>query len=342
MPKRFACVAKQHVEWQDYQDVPLQGAQVRVVTEYAAAKHGTEMGLYKGYIQARGVFDSEFQLFREPKEPRPAYPVGVGNMIVGPVLEVGPLVRELEVGNMVCTYGDFAETCTTKEGHCWKMPEGMSWKSAVCLDPAAFAMGAVRDGHVRVGDAVAVFGLGAIGLMVVQIAKLGGASPMIVVDPIGRRRQVAMDLGADLTLDPVTADVGLELKIATDRRGVDVAIEYSGTAAAMQAALRGVAYGGTVVAGASPPPYGAGLNLGQEAHVNIPRIVFSRACSQPDREYPRWDEGRIFSTCWRLLSERSITGQPIVQPVVPFGSLLSEYPKIATHPDDYIKLGVVV
>lgn len=342
VPKRLVCVAKERLEWQEYQDEPLQGAQVRIRTEYAAAKHGTEMALYKGYAQARGVFDREYMLFRQPEEPRPAYPVGVGNMVVGPVVQIGLMVRELEVGDMVCAYGGFAETRTVEEVRCWKVPKGMSWKSAVCLDPADFAMGAVRDGHVRVGDAVAVFGLGAIGLMVVQIARVAGAYPVIAIDPITRRREIAASLGADLALDPTAVDVGLELKIATGRRGVDVAIEYSGSPAAMQAALRGVAYGGTVVMGASPPPYGAGLNLGNEAHHNIPKIVFSRACSQPDREYPRWDEQRIFCTCWRLLSEGRITVEPIVQPVVPFDALLSEYPKIATHPDEYIKLGAAV
>ena len=342
MPKRLVCVGEERLEWQEYEDKPLQGAQVRIRTAYAAAKHGTEMAGYKGYAQRRGVYDREYMLFRQPQETEERRPSGVGNMVVGPIVEVGPAVRELRVGDMVCVYGSFAETRTVDESLCWKLPKGMSWKSAVCLDPADFAMGAVRDGHVRVGDAVAVFGLGAIGLMVVQIARLSGAYPVIAVDPINRRREIAADLGADLTLDPSSVDAGLEIKIATARRGVDVAIDYSGSAAAMQAALRGVAYGGTVVAGASPPPYPAGLDFGMEAHINIPTIVFSRACSQPDREHPRWDEQRIFHTCWRLLCEGHLTGEPIVQPVVPFDALLSEYPKIATQPADYIKLGAEV
>ncbi|MBC7238357.1 MAG: zinc-binding alcohol dehydrogenase, partial [Chloroflexi bacterium] len=192
---------------------------------------------------------------------------------------------------------------------------GMSWKWAVCLDPAEFALGAVRDGRVRVGDAVAVFGLGAIGLMAIQIALVAGAHPVIAVDPIASRREIATALGADLVLDPTRVDVGLELKAATDKRGVDVAIEYSGALTAMQAALRGVAYGGNVVMGAFPPPYGAGLDLGAEAHLNIPNLIFSRACSQPDREHPRWNEQRLFDTCWRLLSEGRITGEPVVRPI---------------------------
>ncbi len=346
VPKKLVCVAKDQLAWQTYEDGPLRGDQVRVRTEFAAAKHGTELAMVRGYAQARGAWDRELLLFRRPEEEeeaRPAYPVGVGNMAVGPVVEVGPDVRELAVGDRVCVYGGFAETHTVAASRCWKMTDaGPSPASAVCLDPAEFALGAIRDGHVRVGDVVAVFGLGAIGLMAVQFARLAGAYPIIGVDPIASRREVAADLGATLTLDPAAVDAGLEIKLATDRRGADVVIEYSGAAAAMQAALRGVAYGGTVVMGAFPPPYGAGLDLGAEAHLNIPKIVFSRACSQPDRDHPRWNESRLFAVCWRLLTEGRLTGDPVVQPVVSFDDLAEEYLNIASQPDTYLKLGARV
>jgi len=210
----------------------------------------------------------------------------------------------------------------------------------VCLDPADFALGAIRDGHVRVGDAVAIFGMGAIGLMAVQIARLAGASLVIASEPLPNRRRLAERLGADLVLDPTACDVGLEIKKATHKRGVDVAIEYSGCHRALQSALRAVAYGGTVVAGAFPPPYEAGLDLGAEAHLNIPNLVFSRSCSQPNRDHPRWDEARILGECLRLLITGRISGEEIVTPVVKFDDVLAEYPRIAAEPDTYIKLGV--
>jgi threonine dehydrogenase-like Zn-dependent dehydrogenase len=339
MAKRLVCVAAETLEWRTFTPEPVGPQQVRIRAQFAAAKHGTEMALYKGYAMPRGLFDPEYQLFRPAPPDAARYPVGVGNMVVGAVEEVGGEVSGLAPGDRVCAYSGFADVVVTAAERCWKMPPDMDWRSAVCLDPAEFAFGAVRDGHVRIGDAVAVFGLGAIGLMVVQLARLAGAAVVVGIDPLAERRAIAERLGADLALDPTAVDAGLEIKRATAKRGVDVAIEYSGSAAAMQAALRGVAYGGTVVAGASPPPYPAGLDFGMEAHINIPTIVFSRACSQPDREHPRWDEQRIFHTCWRLLCEGRLTGEAIVTPVVAFDDLAEEYPQIAGHPDHYIKLG---
>ena len=241
-------------------------------------------------------------------------------------------------------YG-FADRMAMAE-HVWaersvrKLPDDMPWQAAVCLDPADFALGAVRDGHVRIGDAVAVFGMGAIGLMAVQLARLAGAHPVIAVEPIPLRRKVAAACGADLVLDPSDGDAGRAIKEATHKRGADVCIDYSGHHRALQAALRGVAYGATVVAGSWPGAYPAGLDLGAEAHFNRPRIVFSRACSEPNPDHPNWDEKRLFEVAWRLLCEGRLECEAVVQPLVEFDDLLEEYPRIASHPEDSVKLGV--
>jgi len=312
---------------------------VRVRVEYAAAKHGTEMAIYKGYGTARGVYNPVTQVLEPLAPDRSPYPFRVGNMVVGRVIERGSEVTDLALGDRVCLYGGFAETVTAHAATCRRMPEDMPWQSAVCLDPADFALGAVRDGHVRLGDAVAIFGLGAIGLMVVQLAHLAGARPVIAIEPLASRRAIAEDLGADATLDPTACDAGLEIRRLTRGRGADVCIEYSGARTALQQALRGVAFGGTVVLGAYPAPYGPGLDLGAEAHHNIPNVVFSRACSEPGRDYPRWDNERIYDACWELLVEGRLTGEPVVRPIVPFDDLLSAYPRIASDPETYLKLG---
>ena len=340
MPRRLVCVAVGELAWQEYDEPDLGLGQVRVRAEFAAAKHGTEMSFFKGYGTQRGRFDADYQLFRRGDSgERRRGPAAVGNMMVGPVVDLGPEVDRLQVGDRVCLFSGFRETATVDQNACWVMPKGMSWRSAVCLDPAEFAFGAVRDGHVRIGDAVAVFGLGAIGLMAVQLARLSGADPVVGIDPLPNRRAVAEEVGVTLTLDPRECDVGLALKELTDKRGVDVAIDYSGAQGAVQQALRGVAYGGTVVLGSYPAPYGVGLDFGAEAHLNVPNVVFSRACSQPDRDHPRWTERRIFDTCWRRLGDGTLTGEPIVQPVVAFDDLLTEYPRIATDPGSNVKLG---
>ncbi len=338
MPRELLCVGQEQLAWNEYEEPPLGPGQLRVASRFSAAKHGTELAIFKGYWGARGRFDPHLHAFLYDKRTSPSG-FRPGNMTVGDVIEVGPRVSGFAVGDRLLIYGGFRQTHVVAHDQCWKIPADMPWQSAVCLDPADFAFGAIRDGHVRVGDGVAIFGMGAIGLLAVQIARLAGAGRVIAVDPLPNRRSLAQSLGADLVLDPVHCDAGLEIKKATDSRGVDVAVDYSGHWRAMQSALRGLAYGGTVVAGAFPPPYEAGLDFGAEAHVNLANIVFSRSCSEPNRDHPRWDERRIFGACMHLLTAGRLRGQEVVTPVVPFEELLGTYPKIATEPDRFIKLG---
>jgi threonine dehydrogenase-like Zn-dependent dehydrogenase len=222
------------------------------------------------------------------------------------------------------------------------MPPSMCWQAAVCLDPATVAIGGIRDGNVRVGDRVAVFGLGAIGLMAVEIAKIAGASFVVAVDPIAVRREVAAAVSpsADLVLDPSDVDVGLEIRRATGGAGVDVAIETSGNARALHHAIRGLAFGGTVALTAWYNEFRGGLDLGREAHFNRPTLVFTRAESEPHRDHPRWNNRRQADAAWDLLAAGRLGCEAIVQPVVPFERSPEAYREIDEHPERSVKLGV--
>jgi len=340
MPREIVALSPTQMEMREYELPALEAGQVRVRSEFAAPKHGTEVAMVKGYGFDRFPIDNELGVFLHGgKSQRPPY-VDVGNMFVGPVIEKADDVTDLAVGDRVLCYGSFREVHTAGAAWCRKMPEGVSWKSAVCLDPADFAMAAVRDGNVRVGDAVAVFGAGGIGLMTVQLAKLSGARPVISVEPLERRRRAAEKCGADIVFDPTDCDVGVEIKKATGKRGVDVAIDFSSSVGGIQAALRGVAFGGNVVAGSWPAPYEKGLDFGTEPHWNRPNLIFARACSDPNRDHPRWDDTRIYDTCLQMLCDGRLTGEPVVDPVVAFEELMTAYPRIISHPNESVKLGV--
>jgi threonine dehydrogenase-like Zn-dependent dehydrogenase len=339
MPRTIVALSPTQMEIREYELGPLETGTVRVKSEFAAPKHGSETAMVKGYGYDRFPMDEELGLFMHGGPSQRPESTQVGNMMVGPIVEKAPDVTEFEIGDRVCGHAVFGELHDFGVEWVRAVPDGMSWKSALCLDPADFAMGAVRDGNVRVGDVVAVFGAGAIGLMTVQLAKLSGAF-VISVDPLERRRRAATECGADMVFDPTDIDVGAEIKRATDKRGVDVAIDFSSEVEGLQAALRCIAFGGNVVAASWPAPYGTSLDLGTEAHWNRPNLIFARSCSDPSRDHPRWDEQRIFKTCWDMLLDGRLTGEPIVDPVVTFEELMTAYPRIMSHPNESVKLGV--
>lgn len=266
--------------------------------------------------------------------------MGLGNMCVGRIVELGAGVQGFAVGDRVAGYGNLRETHTWRAERLLPMSNRMTWKEAVCYDPAHFALSGIRDGQVRLGDRVAVFGLGAIGQMTAQMVKMAGASFVAVVDPIETRRQVAVEVGVDLALDPGSVNVGEELKRATGDIGVDVAIETSGIYPALDEAIRGVAWGGNVAVVGWMKECKGGLDLGEVAHLRIPNLIFARACSDPNRDHPRWDFQRITNHCWQWLNEGRFQCEGLVDAVVPFAEADQAYADMDNFPEKSVKLGV--
>jgi len=342
MLKELVTVEPRKAILRGYSDGPVPEGHVRVEVEFGSPKHGTELALFRGedpFLCCR--FDDNYKLFIEDEniKNRP-FDFGLGNMWVGRVIETGNKVKGINEGERVAGYGPLRSTHTVSAQNVLKMEETMNWKAAVCHDPAKFALGGIRDGHVRLGDTVAVFGLGAIGLLAAQMARLSGASFVAVIDPIARRREVALKYGADMAINPMDADVGMMLKQSTGKRGVDAVIETSGVYTALQQAARGLAYEGIISVVGWYKECKGGFNLGREAHYNSPNIIISRACSEPNRDYPRWDYNRIKDECWRLLSTGMLKCDDIVDPVVPFEEAPSAYMEIDTYPEKSVKLGV--
>ena len=112
MPRALIAPAAEQVAFQECESLPLAEGQVRVKSLYAAAKHGTEMSQFKGYAGPRGRYDSERRIFDYQGEGV-QYPVPLGNMGVGEVVELGPGVTQLKEGDRVFAYGPF------REEHVW-------------------------------------------------------------------------------------------------------------------------------------------------------------------------------------------------------------------------------
>lgn len=347
--KKLVATAPRTAELVEYEDREILSNEVKVKVEFAAPKHGTELADFRGTSPLiDGKFDDEWKIFRQREENEERGIVfgdlPIGNMFVGTIVEKGSDVTEYEIGDRVCSYGPIKETQIVNAVDNYKlrkMSKEASAKNAVCYDPAQFALGGIRDANVRPGDRVVVIGLGAIGQIALQLAAKLGATTVIGVDPIARRREVAQKHGAHYTLDSMNCDAGLEIKRLTDKQGADVIIETSGNVTALQSALKGLAYGGTIAYLAFAKPFPAGLWLGQEAHYNYGKIIFSRACSEPNPEYPRWSRHRIEDVCWELLMNGYLDCEDILDPIIPFKDSVEGFCEyVDRHPESSIKLGI--
>ncbi len=116
----------------------------------------------------------------------------------------------------------------------------------LCPDIFSTGLSGAESGQIRVGDAVAVFAEGPIGLCATLGARLKGAALIIGVDPAAERLEMARQFGATVVLNPNERDVVAAIKSLTDGRGVDVAIEALGRQETFESALRSIRPGGTL------------------------------------------------------------------------------------------------
>ena len=143
--------------------------------------------------------------------------------------------------------GGFAEYTLRKAWRLGKVPDNLTdFQAAVC-EPLAVAIQAVRLSGVMLGDTVAVFGLGAIGLFVVQCARLQGAAKIVAVDPDPFRRELATRFGADTVIDPSACDALDAVVAAAGGNGPLIAYECAGAPDTLQQAMESVTFGGKVV-----------------------------------------------------------------------------------------------
>jgi threonine dehydrogenase-like Zn-dependent dehydrogenase len=347
MPRELIALDWGRFVFRDYDDPPLGPTQMRIKSEFSAPKHGTELRGYR--VRPRpGRWDAELGLFLPGEAARPRFPGSLGNTTVGVITEVGSEVRTFRPGDRVFGYFPIRETHTADErvtypqfGGVRRLPEGMSAEAAVCVDPAVYALTAVRDANIRIGDRVAVFGMGAIGLIALHLSKLAGAFFAVGVDPVEVRREAARKHGADLVIDPAQGDAALAIKLATDRKGVDVAIEASASYAGFNDALRCVHFGGMLVSLAYYEGEARGLYLSDEWHRNRITVRSARADSDPNRDHPLWDRKRLWDAAFTLLAENRLHAEGILQPIVPFEESPEAYRKISESPAGSVKLGVV-
>ena len=344
MPNELLLTAPRAIRIVPYEDPALGSDEVRAVGIASGISHGTELALYRGDTAfGEKRFNLDLRQFVEDAETQP-YPMRLGYEWVGRVDAIGADVRGIEVGDRVLLTLPHREThSVTSAGDLaapWLvLPTELDPERAALLQAAAIALQAVHDARLKVGDRAAIFGLGAFGLLAVQLARLSGAGWIGAVDPIAGRRELARSFGADCTLDPDCCDAGREIKLASGRGGPDVAIEFSGRYAALHEALRCVRLAGTVVAaGFYVGGAGSDLRLGEEFHHNRLTLVGSMSgWGAPHRE-PGWDRRRLRATALDLLVHGRVDVAAFITHRFPFERAAEAYELIDRRPEETLRV----
>lgn len=168
-------------------------------------------------------------------------PTVLGHEYSGVITKIGTDVKKIKIGDRVCIDpncycgsctpcrnglvhycenmdifgitedGGFQEYCVVNEKAVYKLGENTSYEEGAMVEPLGCCLHGIDMCDIKHSDCVAIIGCGMIGLIMLQLVKLAGASKIIMIEPIDSKCKIAFEMGADMCIDPINQDVKREL-----------------------------------------------------------------------------------------------------------------------------------
>jgi 2-desacetyl-2-hydroxyethyl bacteriochlorophyllide A dehydrogenase len=323
----------------DEDERPLASNEIRVSTLFSGISAGTELTAYRGtnpYLHKR--WDGARRLFVAGEQAGQEYPlVGWGYEEVGEIVELGADVAGLSAGQRVYGIWGHRTSQVLAEDYARSrlLPPHVEPVLGIFSRIGAIALNGILDAQINLGETVAVFGMGVVGQLVAQLARLSGAR-VVAVDLVEARLALAERLGAHATVDARTP-VAEAIKDLTNGRGADVCIEASGAPAALQEAIRACAYSSKVVALGFFQGEARGLLLGEEFHHNRIDLVCSQISGVSPALRHRWDPPRLSAAFMELLAGGRLTLEPLISHVAPFERAAALFELLDTRPQEVMQ-----
>jgi 2-desacetyl-2-hydroxyethyl bacteriochlorophyllide A dehydrogenase len=299
-------------------------------------------------VKAAAICGSDLHLFRG-RHPSVQLPTAVGHEIAGDVYALGKDVQKLAAGDRVtvepviacgkCEFclrgqyhlcakisfqyrkgqGGFAAYFTVHEDRAHKLPENVSYAEGALVEPLSVALHAVKKSGMRLGQSGAIFGAGAIGLLVLMLARQASGSRIFISDVRPYRLNKATELGAWRAIDSRNEDAVQIILEETQQMGVDHAFEAVGLESTLVQSLNVVKKGGVVTL----------LGIFEDSLAKVPANLFiQREITLSGSQGYNWD----FQDSLKLLEKGSIDLKPLITHRMPLERLMEGF-EILMDPD---------
>jgi 2-desacetyl-2-hydroxyethyl bacteriochlorophyllide A dehydrogenase len=235
-PQRIVFPQTGAVELETFELEPVNAGEVAVRIEYTLMSTGTELTIFNGRFDP-GTHWAQYA----------TYPFQPGYAGVGEVVETGPEVDDLSVGDRVVVRARHASHHVAPAFRCARAHEAIDRSLAPWFALAKIAFTGALAAEYRLGDTVLIVGAGPIGQMAVRWASAAGARAIVVIDPVEARLALARRGGATSTIALPVGDAGDQMRAALGADGPDVVIDSTGNAEVLTAVLGLVRARGRVV-----------------------------------------------------------------------------------------------
>lgn len=328
--------APYHVELRDEPLPRPAPGELLLQTVVSAISAGTEMLLYRGQMPGGIVADETIASLAGEM----AYPLKYGYAAVGRVVETGAGVDESWNGRLLFSFQPHQTHFTARLEECLPVPDGVTAEMAAFLPNMETAVSFLMDGQPMLGEQVAVFGQGIVGLLTTSLLAQLPLASLITLDAHPLRREWSQKRGAHASLDPMQPNVVAELRGQLQGKrpfaGADLVYELSGNPAALDQAIAAAGYSGRVVVGSWYGQKQATLNLGGHFHRNHIRLISSQVSTIAPPWNGRWTKPRRLQTAWEMVQRHNPT--PLITHRFPIHAAAEAYQLLAQQPSDVLQI----
>ncbi|MGI6636425.1 MAG: zinc-dependent alcohol dehydrogenase [Christensenellales bacterium] len=303
--KQIVFIEKNHAELLDVAEESLLPGKVKVRTIYTAISSGTERANLIGDKNVSGLRGNMYVPF----------PRFCGYSGSGIVESIGEGVTGLSTGDRVATYWGHHKqyNVLSRENVIKISSEAIMLEEAALAFIASFSLAAIRKCRIELGENCVVMGLGLLGLIAVQFARLSGAYPIIAVDLNEERRKLAQQLGADYVIDPKENNVNEQLSLYTKGDGANTIVEATGNGDALNTALRSASkFARVALLGCIRTP--TTVDLYHDVHFPGVALIGAHTNARPGMEsFPGyWTHADDMKTILQYLSQKRLNFQSLI------------------------------
>lgn len=307
-------------------------------------------------VKAVSICGSDLHLFKGA-HPAAPLPVPAGHEIAGEVETVGGNVRKVKPGDRVaiepvvvcgacyfCLRGEYSlcETISFQyrqgqggftpqfiahEKWVHLLPDNISYDEGALVEPLSVALHAVKKSHLTVGESSAIFGAGAIGLLLLMLIKTTGGGDVFIVDVQNHRLQKALEFGAAAAFNNLEVNSVEQIIQRTNGLGVERAFEAVGINLTAVQALQSLKKGGVAVL----------LGIFEKPEISLPANLFvQKEISLTGSQGYCWD----FQGALKLLDDQRINLKPLITHKVPLSRVQDAFDLVMDPKQEAIKVVV--
>lgn len=314
---RIVAPAQSKIEVETFELPPLEPDQVLIETHYSAISPGTELAWLHHMANTPGIY--------------PYYP---GYSSSGQIVDRGSAVTELEIGQRVVSQIRHAAHYVIEANHCTPIPDAVSDLDAAIYRLISIVMQGIRKAQIQLGWDVAVLGLGPIGNLAGQVARAAGSTYVHGFDPVGWRRELALQSGYDAASDST------EVEELNDH--FHAVIEATGVAEAVPSSFQLAGRLGHVVLLASTRGDTESVNFYRDVHKKGLTIFGAHDSIRAKTEdYLGFTTPQTDSlTSLKLLAGGRVLAKPIISDVVSFQDAASAYQRLTRRDEELMTIAL--